>query len=384
VPLTVPAVGTVESVATIQIRAQVTGQLAQVFFAEGQEVKKGDPLFTLDQRSFRAAIQQAEAVLARDQATYKNSQAQAARSQNLFERGLIARDLNDTAQANVAALAATIEADKAAIETARVNLQYTEIKAPNDGRTGALNAHVGDLVRATDATPLVVINQLSPIYVTFSVPGRLLADVRRYQAQRPLSVIATTPTGDSSQAPAQATAQPTVMAGASSAVPTAPASAAGPTERGTLSFIDNAVDPTTGTIRLKGSFPNDDRQLWPGAFVQVTLDLTIQQDAVVVPAVAVQASQDGQFVYVVTPDQTVEMRPVTTQRQQGDEIIIAKGVSGGEIVVTDGHLRLTPGARVSERGEGAPRGGARGAGGGARGERAGGSQPGQGGARQGR
>jgi len=341
-PVTVPAVGTVESLATIQIRAQVTGQLSTVHFAEGQEVKRGDPLFTLDQRPFRSALAQAEAVLARDTATFKNAQLQESRTENLSQRGLISRDQYDSAHANAAALAATIEADKAAVETARVNLQYTEIKAPVDGRTGVLGVHVGDLVRSSDTAPLVVINQLAPIYVTFSVPGRLLNDIRRYQAQRPLGITAVA----SSSLPTSAPGAPGVPA----AVSTAQVSD-GATEQGVLAFIDNMVDASTGTIRLKGTFPNGDRQLWPGAFVQVTLHVTTETNAVVVPAIAVQASQDGQFVYVVKADRTVEMRPVQTQRQQGDEMVIANGIAAGDIVVTDGHLRLAPGSKVMERGE---------------------------------
>jgi membrane fusion protein, multidrug efflux system len=372
-PVTVPGVGIVESFVTVQIRAQVTGQLGAIHFSEGHEVKKGDPLFTLDERPFRAALQQAEAVLARDTATYKNAQVQAARAQNLSDRGLIPREQFDTSQSTVAALAATIEADKAAIETARVNLQFTEIKAPVDGRTGVLNAHVGDLVRSSDSTPLVVLNQITPIYVTFSVPGRLLNDIRRFQAQRPLPVTAVTP----SAVPASRNAGPTPAAAPAGSAGEGQSEGQGATARGTLAFIDNMVDASTGTIRLKASFPNDDRQLWPGAFVQVILHLVTEQDAVVVPAIAVQASQDGEYVFVVKPDRTVEMRPVTTKRQQGDEFVLAGGVSPGETVVTDGHLRLTPGARVSERGEGGPRGGETGAGG-RGGQRAGDGQPGGG------
>jgi membrane fusion protein, multidrug efflux system len=377
-PVTVPAVGVVESFVTVQIRSQVTGQLSAIHFDEGHEVKKGDPLFTLDERPFRAALRQAEAVLARDTATYKNAQVQASRAQNLSDRGLIPREQLDTAQSTVAALAATIEADKAAIETARVNLQFTEIKAPVDGRTGVLNAHVGDLVRSSDSTPLVVLNQITPIYVTFSVPGRLLNDIRRFQAQRPLPVTAVTPSGVPASQNVGATPAAANPAIAGEAQPEGQGAAA----RGTLAFIDNMVDASTGTIRLKASFPNDDRQLWPGAFVQVTLHLATEQEAVVVPAIAVQASQDGQYVYVVKPDRTVEMRPVKTNRQQGDEFVLAQGVSPGETVVTDGHLRLTPGASVTERGEGGPRGGEAG-GGGRGGERAGGGQPGERGSRQG-
>jgi multidrug efflux system membrane fusion protein len=356
-PVTVPGVGTVESYTTVQIRSQVTGQLGAIHFTEGQEVSKGEPLFTLDQRPFRAALQQAEAVLARDIATHRNAVAQATRADNLFQRGLIPREQYDTAQANATALAATVEADRAAVETTRVNLQYTEIKAPVDGRTGVLNVHVGDLVRSSDSNPMVIINQMTPIYVTFSVPGRFLGDIRRYQAQRPLGVTAVAPSdvsAPSAPAPPTPGAAATVANGQADARPPD----GGAAERGRLAFIDNTVDPTTGTIRLKATFGNDDRQLWPGAFVQVTLHLTTEQNAIVVPATAVQASQEGQYVYVVKADRTVEMRPVTSRRQQGDEMVIAQGVAAGDVVVTDGHLRLTPGARVAERGEGGPRGGA--------------------------
>jgi multidrug efflux system membrane fusion protein len=331
VPVTIPAVGTVEAMASVAIRAQVTGQLRAIHFEEGTEVGQGQPLFSLDPRPFQAALQQAEAVLARDTATLQNAQAAQTRGDALFQRGLIARDQNDAQRANAAALTATVEADKAAIETTRLNLQYTEIASPINGRTGSLGSHAGDLVRANDTTPLVIINQLTPVYVTFSVPGRFLSDVQRYQARKPLSVTAAAPPA----AP---------EAGAASA---ANAGAA----HGTVAFIDNAVDVTTGTIRLKATFPNSNHQLWPGAFVQVTLNLTTEPDAVVVPATAVQTSQEGQYVFVVKPDRTVEMRTVKVERQQGDEMVIAGGISPGDEVVTDGQLRLTPGARVSERGE---------------------------------
>ena len=258
----------------------------------------------------------------------------------------------------MAALTATVAADKAAIETARLNLQYTEIAAPISGRTGALGAHVGDLVRANDTTPLVMINQLSPVYVTFSVPGRFLADIRRYQAQRPL-------VGDGGRARWRGHHVSRAGRPRHSSHPAAgfidvepgPRVRRRPRETGVVSFIDNVVDSATGTIRLKATFPNGDRQLWPGAFVQVTLDLTTDPDALVVPATAVQASQDGQYVYVVKADQTVEMRPVRIERQQSGVTVVAEGVSAGEVVVTDGQLRLAPGARVGERDAGGPRDG---------------------------
>ena len=214
VPVTVPAVGTVEAMSSVQIRSQVTGQLTAIHFTEGREVRQGDPLFSLDPRPFQAALQQAQAVLARDTATLQNAQAQQSRADALFQRGLLARDQYESQRASAAALTATVEADKAAIETARLNLKYTEITAPISGRTGALGAHVGDLVRANDTSPLVVINQMSPIYVTFSVPGRFLPDIRRYQAQKPLSVNATSPRALGPESPPPAGAAGTRAAGA--------------------------------------------------------------------------------------------------------------------------------------------------------------------------
>ena len=344
VPVTVPAVGTVEAATSVQIRAQVTGQLTAIHFTEGRDVRQGDALFSLDPRPFQVALVQAQAVLARDTATLQNAKAQQSRNEALFQKGLLARDVYESQRASVEALAATVEADKAAIETAKLNLKYTEIASPISGRTGALGAHVGDLVRANDTTPLIVINQLAPIYVTFAVPGRYLGEIRRFQARRPLAVSAASP----------GSVGPEGQAGGPPDTDAAAPGAAG----GTLTFIDNAVDATTGTIRLKATFPNADGQLWPGAFVRVTLDLTSQAGAVVVPNTAVQTSQDGQFIYVVKPDRTVEMRPVKVDRQQGGEAVIASGLAAGEEVVTDGQLRLVPGARVAEAGGRATAGGA--------------------------
>jgi multidrug efflux system membrane fusion protein len=345
-PVTLPAVGTVEPVSSVEVRAQVTGQLGAIHFSEGQDVRKGQRLFSLDRRPFEAALRQAEAVLARDTATAQNAHAQKARAEDLFKRGLIPRDQFETQTASAVALDATVAADKAAVETTRLNLQYAEIVAPIAGRTGALGVHAGDLIRANDANPLVVINQVSPVYVAFSVPGRYLGDIRRYQSRSALPVVATTPSGTAPGAQAGSGENGASGAGrtgtaGSSAAPQAHG------DRGAVSFIDNAVDPQTGTIRLKGTFPNANRQLWPGIFVQVTLQLTTEAGALVVPATAVQASQDGPYVYVVKPDRTVELRPVKVERQLGDEIVVAEGVAAGDEVVTDGHLRLTPGARVS-------------------------------------
>jgi membrane fusion protein, multidrug efflux system len=346
VPVTIPAVGTVESVASVQIRSQVTGQLTAVHFTEGQEVAQGQPLFSLDARAFKAAMAQAQAAFDRDSATLRNAREQQARNETLFQRGLLSRDLFETQRASTAALAATVDADRAAMETARLNLVYAEIAAPISGRTGSLGAHVGDMVRANDSASLVVISQLAPIYVTFSVPGRFLAEIRRYQAQAPLTVVAAVPSESN-----------------------ADVTASGASATGRVTFIDNSVDSTTGTIKLKGTFQNADHLLWPGTFVRVVLNLTVEPDCIVVPATAVQASQDGQFIYVVKNDQTVDFRKVTVRRQQGDEVVVADGIAAGDVVVTDGQLRLAPGARVMKPGEA---GGARAAGG----RRGAGSEPG--------
>jgi membrane fusion protein, multidrug efflux system len=361
VPVTIPAVGTAEPVQTVQIRAQTTGQLSTVHFAEGQEVRKGQPLFTLDPRPFQAALSQAEAVLARDTATANNAARQKATYEDLFKRGLIPRDQYETQRASTESLQATLAADRAAVDNAKLNLGYTHIVAPISGRTGATTVHAGDLVRANDATPLVVINQVSPIYVSFAVPGRYLGDIRRYQAQKPLVVTAR---GQAAVAPgAQAPAPPPATSQAQQVAPGQGATVAvpgGPTETGRVTFIDNAVDATTGTIKLKGTFQNADQGLWPGLFVQVNLNVTTDENVLVVPATAVQPSTSGQYVYVVKPDQTAQVRTVTVARQSGEEMIIAQGLSAGEEVVIDGQLRLTPGAQVSIAG-------ARGAGEGGRG-----------------
>lgn len=372
VPVTIPAVGTAEALQTVQIRAQTTGQLSSVHFSEGQEVRRGQPLFTLDPRPFQAALSQAEAVLARDTATANNAERQKATYEDLFKRGLIPRDQYETQRASNDALQATLVADRAAVDNAKLNLAYTQIAAPISGRTGATAVHVGDLVRANDTTPLVIINQVSPIYVSFAVPGRYLGDIRRYQAKKPLIVTAR---GQASVAPgAQAPAPPPPQSQAGQVAPgqgaTAPVSQ-GPMETGRVTFIDNTVDPTTGTIKLKGTFQNTDQGLWPGLFVTVTLNVSTDENALVVPATAVQPSASGQYVYVVGADRTAQVRPVDVARQSGEDIIIAKGLSAGEEVVIDGQLRLTPGSQVSiagargeggrgSRGEGGPGGQGRG------------------------
>jgi len=363
IPVTIPSVGSAEAQQIVQIRAQVTGELSAVHFIEGQEVTKGQELFTIDPRPFQAAMAQAQAVLARDTATATNAQSQRTRYEDLYKRQLISRDQYEAQIATSDAAQATLEADRAAIDTARLNLQFTHITSPLTGRTGSLGVHQGDLIRANDANPMVTINQLSPIYVVFAVPGRYLTDIRRYQAQRALTAHAK---GQAALPPGAQPPPPPVL-GSLQAAPPAGSQAGAPganpstlakseasagmtppiSESGRVTFIDNAVDPTTGTIRLKATFDNADHALWPGQFLQVTLDLTMEQGAIVVPAGAVNPSQSGQFVYVVKPDRSVEVRNVTILRQQGEEIVIAQGLQAGEEVVTEGQLRLTPGAKIT-------------------------------------
>jgi multidrug efflux system membrane fusion protein len=315
-PIEIQVIGSAEPYSSVAIRSQITGQLLKVNFREGDIVQQGQVLFELDRRPLEAALEQAQANLARDMAQAANADVQATRFQQLVDRGIAPREQADTAKTSVAALNATVEADRAAVENAKIQLQYATITAPISGRTGALMVHQGNLVRANDQTPLVTINQVAPISVAFTIPEARLADLRRYMARGSLTVTATPPNGDASSS-------------------------------GQITFIDNAVDQSTGTIRIKGTFPNQDGRLWPGQFVNVVVTLSTEPTAIVVPSVAVQAGQQGTYVFAVKPDQSVEMRPVTVARVRGAESVIASGVHPGETVVTDGHLRLVPGGRIS-------------------------------------
>ena len=319
-PLDVNVVGTVEAFSTVAVRAQVTGELKDVNFKQGDDVQAGQVLFTLDHRPLEAALHQAEANLARDTAQAANAKVIAQRMEDLVERGVGTREQRDTARTTAAALDAVVGANRAAVENAKVQLQYATIRAPIAGRTGALMVHAGNLVRANDQMPLVVINQVSPIYVSFGIPEALLADLRRYMAQRELDVEALPPNEEIAAA------------------------------TGRITFVDNQVDQTTGTIRIKATFPNSNRRLWPGQFVNVRVRLATDPRATVVPSVAVQAGPDGQYVYVVKADQTVELRPVEVARTAGSETILRQGVKADEIVVTDGQLRLVPGSRINIKG----------------------------------
>ena len=315
VPIQVHAIGNVEAHSTVSVKAQVAARVEKAYFTEGQDVKKGDLLFTLDRRPFDTALQQAEANLAKDQAQLENAKAEAERYTKLFQEGIVSKEQYDSMRTNADALAASVRADEAAIEKARIDLSYCTIQAPIDGRTGALLVHPGNLVKDNDAV-LVVVNQIHPIYVTFTVPEQYLADVKRYRAEGSLKVEAIVPSQEQNPA------------------------------KGVLTFIDNAVDNTTGTIKLKGTFENPDNRLWPGQFVNVALTLTTQPNAVVAPSQAVQTGQVGQYVFVVRQDMTAEYRPVVAGDNVAGETVIQKGLVAGETLVTDGQLRLVPGMKV--------------------------------------
>jgi multidrug efflux system membrane fusion protein len=314
VPVEVHAIGHVEPYSTVSIRSQIGGTLVRVAFREGQVVRKGDPLFTIDRRPYEAALSQARANLDRDQATARNAAAQASRYAELVKKDYVTQQQYDDVRSQAASAEATVKADEAAVENARVQLSYCTISAPISGRTGSLLVHEGNVVKANDDNPLVVINQIEPIYVAFSVPEPKLPEIQKRSAAGKLQVIAQ-PEG-------------------------------GQPHQGRLTFIDNSVNSTTGTIDLKGTFPNADQTLWPGQFVNVTLQLAVEPGAIVIPTPAVQSGQSGSYVYIVKPDQTVELRPVVVDRQEGALTVIAKGVQAGETVVTDGQLRLREGSKV--------------------------------------
>jgi membrane fusion protein, multidrug efflux system len=365
VPVEIQVIGNVEAYSTISVKAQLGGELTNVYFREGDFVKKGDPLFTIDPRPFEASLNQAVATvakdeaalgqaranLARDSANLRYQQSQANRYDELFKGGIISKDqteqLNATADATTQAVAADkaaiegaqaeLQAAKAAVDSSRVQLGYTNIKSPIDGRTGNLTIKQGNVVAAN--LELITITQIEPIYVTFSVPEAQLSDIKRYMAERKLEV--------------RARLQDEL----------------GTEETGVLTFVDNAVDTTTGTIKLKGTFENHDRKLWPGQFVRVTLRLSTRPNAVIVPNQAIQTGQNGTFVYVVKPNRSVEVRYVTANMRVDQDMVVDKGLEPGETVVTEGQLRLAPDSRVVVRdGRGGPGGGRGGRGGRGRGD----------------
>lgn len=345
VPVQIRAIGNVQALATVSVQSMISGEVMKVHFAEGHEVPAGALLFTIDPRQLQSALLQAQATLAqhqaavlsaeanlaRDMAQLENARVDEQRYRKLVAGGFVAREQYDQIRTKELTLAATIDADRAAVETAkalvrageaavenvRVQLTYTEIRAPIGGRTGNLLLNQGNVVKANDVgNPMVVINRVHPIYVAFSVPEAQIEAIKRYRAAGDLPV------------EAQVTGQP------------------GGVVRGRLTFMNNTVDPSTGTIQLKATFANTENALWPGQFVNVALTLTKQIGAVLVPSQAVQSGQKGQYVFVVKPDQTVEARPVVPGAPDGRDVVITSGLAAGERVVIDGQLRLAPGTRV--------------------------------------
>jgi multidrug efflux system membrane fusion protein len=316
VPVQINAIGNVEAYQTVQIKSQVNGQIEKIFFKEGQDVATGQLLFQLDKRPFQADLEKAIATLRHDEATAENSRVQADRYTELEKQGVISREQADQQRAQAKADASAVQADQAAVDAARVQLQYTDIKAPIDARTGSLLINLGNLVKANDTPFLVQLNQITPIYVTFSIPEVSLREVRRYSGSRQLKVLAY-PKGQTTN-PAE----------------------------GYLTFIDNEVDTETGTVKLKATFANKDRRLWPGEFVDTALELSIQKNAVVVPSKAIQIGQQGEYVYVVTPESTAESRLVKTSGTYQDLTLVSDGLKAGEQVIVNGQLRVAPNAKV--------------------------------------
>jgi membrane fusion protein, multidrug efflux system len=361
VPVDIAAVGNVEASTSISVRSQVTGQVQEAFFHEGDAVKKGDKLFEIDPRPLESALQQAAANLVRDQALLNQAQSQlerdaanaeyqqvtASRQAQLVASGLLSRDAGDQSRASADATLSVVKADKAAVgsataqlavqqsvvDNARVQLSYTTIRSTIDGRTGNNTVKAGNLATANNSE-LVTIAQLQPVYVTFAVPAVHLPMIKGHFGKDMLQVFATAQGADSK--PIQ----------------------------GELTFVDNAVDATTDTIKLKATFANKDLQLWPGQFTRVSLRLTTLPNATVVPSQAVQTGQEGQFVFVVKPDLTVDQRPITVAQRMGDDVVIGKGLEPGETIVTEGQLRLEQGTRVQlATADGASAGAGRGNGG---------------------
>ena len=319
-PVQLTAIGNVEAYSTIAIKAQVAGELLDVHFKEGDFVQKGQLLFNIDSRPYQTALAQAQAALARDRALAVNSRAQAQRYLTLSSEGIAAASESDSYKSAADAAEATVAADDAAVKTAQLNLEYCTIDSPIDGRTGAIMVKPGNLVKVADV-PIVVINAVNPIFVNFTVPQQYLPDIKRYMAAGTLHVEAITPNNT------------------------------GTAEQGTLTFVDNAVDSTTGTIHLRATFANTRNNLWPGLYVNTLMTLSQEAGATVVPAQAITAGQQGTFVYVVKANGTVSPRPVVSSRTVQGEAVIDKGLESGEIVVTDGQVRLVPGAKVEVKGE---------------------------------
>jgi multidrug efflux system membrane fusion protein len=315
VPVELRAIGNVQAFSTVMVKSKAGGELVRVHFIEGQDVKRGDLLFTIDPRPYEAAFKEAEANLQRDLARARNAAEDARRYESLIQRKVVSAQQYEKIRSDADALDATVLADKAAVENAKIQLDYCSIRSPIDGRTGSLSVKQGNIIKADDIT-LVVINQIIPIDVSFSVPEQFLPEIQKQMASKKLQIEASSPQSDERP------------------------------EKGTVTFVDNAVDTSTGTIRLKGTFANRERKLWPGQFVNVVLTLTEEPNVIVVPSQAIQTGQEGQYVFVVRPDLTVESRQVVAGRTVNNETVVQKGLQADERVVTDGQLRLYPGAKV--------------------------------------
>ena len=315
VPIEITTFGTVQAKSSVQIRAEVGGNLTRVHFRKGQNINAGDLLFTIDHRSYKAALDQAKANLVRDRALEENALLNAERSKELLRQGFISQSDNDKAQTDAKAMSAAVRADEAAIASTKLQVEHCSIHSPISGRAGDLLISEGTLIKANDV-PLVIVNQIHPIEVFFSIPQAELPSVRSRMAQKKLKVSVSLPKDNR--------------------LP----------EEGDLFFIDNAIDKSTGTVQLGALFKNTQESLWPGQFVNVTLILAVEKDAIVIPTAALQAGREGKFVFVVKPDNTVVVRPVAARMTAGAETVIEKGLQIGERVVTDGQLRLIPGAKI--------------------------------------
>jgi multidrug efflux system membrane fusion protein len=315
VPVQLKAIGTMEASESVTIRTQISGELFKVAFREGQDVQKGAPLFQLDPRTYQAAIRKAEATLARDRVIHANALKDYERYSQLVKDGIVTQEQAEGYRTKAESAAADVAADQAALDNAREQLAYCTITAPISGRLGVLAVDRGNVVKAND-TVLVTINKLTPIHASFTIPEKELPEIKRHMTAGKVMVEAEVP------------------------------GTAGAKEKGVVSFFDNTVDPATGTIRLKGSFENTKKQLWPGQFVNLSITLAVKSNAVVVPSQAVQTGQKGQFVFVVKQDATAEIRPIVTGPVSGGITVIEKGLQSGEQVVIDGQMRVVPGGKV--------------------------------------
>jgi multidrug efflux system membrane fusion protein len=321
-PLRLHAIGNVETVASVAVKARVDGQIVTTHVRDGQDLHKGDALFQLDPKPYQSQLEQAQANLTHDQAQLDYLRGQEQRYQDLLKQNFVSQEGYAQIAANFRGAEASVGADQAAVQHARINLGYTMIRSPIDGRAGKVMLTEGNMVKANDTVAMVVINQLTPIYVSVAVPERYLNEIRARQQKTPLRVEVQLEKGK--------------------------------TIAGKLGFIDNAVDVATGTIKLRGIFANNDRQLWPGQFVESWVTLRDEEKALIVPTQALQVGPRGQYVYVVKDDSSAELRPVQVDRTEGAETVISGGLKAGETVVVDGASRILPGAKVSAK---APEGG---------------------------